>query len=305
VPIEDDAKATDPVQENQNVLTGKPNKAFIEQDHQAHIAVHTSMLQNPKIMGLIQQTPQGQALVAAMMAHINEHLAFAYRKEVEQTVGLLLPTEEQEKNMEPEVAAQVAQLAAQASTRMTQQAQSQAAQQQAQQQAQDPIVQMQQQELQIKMQELQLKAQKQQLTQRLKLTSFALRSHALRRRKKLRLCRWAQAQPLQKTNFRSNKSLKALELALISPSTKLRWPCKWRRKEQIKNLGRRRLNDYKLLAHVAKEIEKLKKSKLFMLPSGRAADIEEYRTVCGVIRGLNLAENVINDLVQKMEKSDD
>jgi hypothetical protein len=163
IPIEDDAKATDPVQENQNVLTGKPAKAFIEQDHQAHIAVHTSMLQNPKIMGLIGQTPQGQALTAAMMAHINEHLAFAYRKEVEQTVGLLLPTEEQEKNMTPEVAAQVAQLAAQASTRMTQQAQSQAAQQQAQQQAQDPLIQMQQQELQIKMQELQLKAQKQQI----------------------------------------------------------------------------------------------------------------------------------------------
>jgi hypothetical protein len=163
VPIEDDATATDPVQENQNCLTGKPMKAFIEQDHQAHIAVHTSMLQNPKIMGMIQQTPQGQAIMAAMQAHINEHLAFAYRKEVEQTVGLLLPTEEQEKNMAPEVAAQVAQLSAQASIRMTQQAQAMAAQQQAQQQAQDPIIQMQQQELQLKMQELQLKAQKQQI----------------------------------------------------------------------------------------------------------------------------------------------
>jgi hypothetical protein len=163
VPIEDDQTPTDPVQENQNVLTGKPAKAFIEQDHQAHIAVHTSMLQNPKIMGLIQQTPQGQAIVAAMQAHINEHLAFAYRKEVEMTVGLLLPTEEQEKNMAPEVAAQVAQLSAQASMRMTQQAQAQAAQQQAQQQAQDPLIQMQQQELQIKMQELQLKVQKQQI----------------------------------------------------------------------------------------------------------------------------------------------
>jgi len=163
IPIEDDATATDPVQENQNVLTGKPVKAFIEQDHQAHIAVHTSMLQNPKIMGLVGQTPQGQALTAAMMAHINEHLAYAYRKEIEQTVGLLLPTEEQEKNMAPEVAAQVAQLSAQASMRMAQQAQSAAAQQQAQQQAQDPLIQMQQQELQIKMQELQLKAQKQQI----------------------------------------------------------------------------------------------------------------------------------------------
>ena len=163
VPVEDDARPIDPVQENQNALTGKPNKAFLEQDHQAHIAVHTSMLQNPKIMALVQTTPQGQAIVAAMMAHINEHLAFAYRTEVEKTIGLLLPTEKQEKNMEPEVAAQVAQLAAQASTRMTQQSQAQAAQQQAMQQAQDPIVQMQQQELQIKMQELQLKAQKQQI----------------------------------------------------------------------------------------------------------------------------------------------
>jgi hypothetical protein len=161
VPIEDDQTPTDPVQENQNVLTGKPAKAFIEQDHEAHIAVHTSMLQNPKIMGLIQQTPQGQAIVAAMMAHINEHLGFAYRKEVEQAVGLLLPTEEQGKNMAPEVAAQVAQLSAQASMQITQNAQAQAAQQQAQQQAQDPMMQIQQQELQIKMQELQLKAQKQ------------------------------------------------------------------------------------------------------------------------------------------------
>ena len=163
VPVEDDQTPTDPVQENQNVLTTKPVKAFIEQDHQAHIAVHTSMLQNPKIMSMIQQSPQGQAIVAGMQAHINEHLAFAYRKEIESTVGLLLPTQEQEKNMSPEVAAQVAQLAAQASTRMAQQAQAQAAQQQAQQQAQDPIIQMQQQELQLKMQELQLKVQKQQI----------------------------------------------------------------------------------------------------------------------------------------------
>jgi hypothetical protein len=163
VPVEDDARPIDPVQENQNALTNKPNKAFLEQDHQAHIAVHTSMLQNPKIMELVQSTPQGQAIVAAMMAHINEHLAFAYRTEIEKTIGLLLPTEKQGKNMEPEVAAQVAQLAAQASTRMTQQAQAEAAQQQAQQQAQDPIIQMQQQELQIKMQELQLKQQKLQI----------------------------------------------------------------------------------------------------------------------------------------------
>jgi hypothetical protein len=163
VPIEDDQKPVDPVQENQNILRVKPVKAFIEQDHAAHIATHMSMLQNPAIMGMVQNTPMGQQIMAAAMAHINEHLAFQYRKEVEKQIGLMLPTKEQSENMAPEVAAQVAQLAAQASMMLAQQSQAAAAQQQAQQQAQDPIVQMQMQELQLKQQDLQLKAQKQQI----------------------------------------------------------------------------------------------------------------------------------------------
>jgi len=160
VPLEDDARPTDPVQENQNLLTGKPIKAFIEQDHEAHITTHMSAMQNPKIMQLMQMNPQAQMLQSAMMAHVNEHIGFEYRRQVEASIGLMLPTGEQEENMTPEVAAQVAQLSAQASQRLMQQAQAQAAQQQAQQKAQDPIIQMQQQELQIKMQELQLKQQK-------------------------------------------------------------------------------------------------------------------------------------------------
>ena len=161
VPVDEDATPVDPVQENQNILTGKPVKAFIEQDHQAHIQVHQSAMQNPKILELLKNNPQAPAMMAQAMAHINEHIAFAYRKEIETAIGLLLPTEEQGKNMEPEMAAQVAQLSAQASMRMTQQAQAQAAQQQAQQNQQDPLIQMQMQELQIKQGELQLKQQKQ------------------------------------------------------------------------------------------------------------------------------------------------
>jgi hypothetical protein len=163
VPIEDDAKPVDPVQENQNLLTGKPIKAFLEQDHEAHIMTHMSAMQNPKVMQLMQMNPQAPALQAAMMAHINEHIGFEYRRQVEASIGLMLPTEDQEENMSPEVAAQVAQLSAQASQRLMQQAQSKQAQNQIQQKAQDPIIQMQQQELQIKMQELQLKQQKQQI----------------------------------------------------------------------------------------------------------------------------------------------
>jgi hypothetical protein len=214
IPIEDDATPVDPVQENQNALTGKPNKAFLEQDHQAHIAVHTSMLQNPKVMGLVQNTPQGQAIVAAMMAHINEHLAFAYRKEVEASIGLLLPTEEQEKNMTPEVAAQVAQLSAQASARLTQQAQAQAAQQQAQQQAQDPIVQMQQQELQIKMQELQLKVQKQQIDAAAKADQLRIEESRIAAQKEIAAMQVGASAAAAKDKLQKHQQLEGVKLGV-------------------------------------------------------------------------------------------
>ena len=161
VPVEDDATPTDPVQENQNVITGKPVKAFVEQNHEAHIQTHMSAMQNPKIVQLMQMNPQAQAIQAAMMAHINEHIAFEYRKQIEMAIGMPLPDEEKNKHMPKEMADQIAMATAQASQQLLQQAQQQAAQQQAQQQMQDPVVQMQMQELQLKQQDLQLKAQKQ------------------------------------------------------------------------------------------------------------------------------------------------
>jgi hypothetical protein len=163
VPTEDDAVPTDPVQENQDLLTMKPVKAFIEQNHEAHIQVHMAAIQNPKIQQLMQMNPMAQQIMAAAMAHINEHIAFEYRKQVEMAMGAPLPGEEQNKHVPPELADQIAMLAAQASQQITQRDQQQAAQQQAQQQMQDPIVQMQMQELQLKQQDLQLKAQKQQI----------------------------------------------------------------------------------------------------------------------------------------------
>jgi hypothetical protein len=161
VPVEEDAVPTDPVQENQNILMNKPVKAFIEQNHEAHIQTHMSAIQNPKIQQLMQMNPQAQAIMAAAMAHINEHIAFEYRKQVEMAIGAPLPGEEQNKHMAPEMADQIAMATAKASQQLMQQAQQQASQQQAQQQMQDPVVQMQMQELQLKQQDLQLKAQKQ------------------------------------------------------------------------------------------------------------------------------------------------
>ena len=162
VPIEDDMVPTDPVKENQNLLTMKPVKAFIEQNHQAHIQTHMAAIQNPKIQQLMQMNPQAQMIMAAAMAHINEHVALEYRRQVEEQIGVL-PGEEQNKKVPPEMADQIAVAAAQASAQITQRDTQQAQQQAAQQQMQDPVVQMQMQELQLKQQDLQLKAQKQQI----------------------------------------------------------------------------------------------------------------------------------------------
>jgi hypothetical protein len=156
VPMDEDAVPTDPVSENQAVLNGKPVKAFIEQNHEAHIQVHMAALQSPKVQQLMQMNPAAQQIMAAAMAHINEHIAFEMRKQIEMQMGMPLPTEEQNKQIPPELADKIAMMAAQASQQILQRDQQQAAQQQAAQQAQDPVVQMQQQELQIKMQELQL-----------------------------------------------------------------------------------------------------------------------------------------------------
>jgi hypothetical protein len=163
VKTEDDAIPVDPVSENQALLTMKPVKAFMEQNHQAHIAVHMSAIQDPKIQQLMAMNPMAQQIMAAAMAHINEHIAFEYRKQVEMTMGITLPSEDQNKQVAPELADKIAVMAAQASTQLLQQNQQEAQQQKAQQQIQDPIVQMQMQELQIKQGELQLKQQKQQI----------------------------------------------------------------------------------------------------------------------------------------------
>jgi len=160
VPVEDDEKPRDPISENMSVLKGKPVKAFIYQDHDAHIATHNSFMQDPMIARQMGQNPQAQMLMASMQAHIAEHLGFAYRKQIEDRMGVHMPAPDAE--MPPEVEIQLSRMVAQASQQLLQIHQGQAAQQQAQQVAQDPLIQMQQQELQIKAQDVQRKAQKDQ-----------------------------------------------------------------------------------------------------------------------------------------------
>jgi hypothetical protein len=164
VPMEDDTRPRDPITENQNILRGKPVKAFIYQDHQAHIAVHMAAIQDPKIQEVIGQNPQAPMLQAAMMAHITEHVGYEYRKQLEAAMGFQLPNYEADEDIEipKEMELQISKAAAQASQQLLQQHQQEAQQKQAEQQMQDPIIQMQMQELQIKQAEVQRKIAKDQ-----------------------------------------------------------------------------------------------------------------------------------------------
>jgi len=164
VKIEDDQMPEDPVTENMNILNMKPVKAFIYQDHESHIKVHMNAMQDPKLAALVGQNPQAQAISAAAMAHIQQHLAFEYRKQMEEMMGVPLPTgeEESEEGMPKDMEVQISQLAAQASDMLLNRNKTEVAAQQAQQASQDPVIQMQAKELQLKEQEEQRKALKDQ-----------------------------------------------------------------------------------------------------------------------------------------------
>jgi hypothetical protein len=158
VPLEDDQKPRDPVAENMAVLKGKPVKAFFYQDHQAHIQVHMSAVKDPLIQQLIGQNPRAPQIQAAMMAHIAEHVAYAYRQKIEQQMGVALPPEDDK--LPPQVEMALSSMMAQAAQQVLQENQAQVAQQQAEAQAQDPVIQMQMAELEIKKQEVALKEKK-------------------------------------------------------------------------------------------------------------------------------------------------
>jgi len=186
VPLNDDMKPIDPVSENMAIMNGKPVKAFLYQDHSAHIAVHMAAMQDPTISQIVAQNPKAQAIMAAGAAHIMEHLAYRYRAEVEQKLGVPLPppppsalahtTEDEDEGvfLSPQEEVQISQLAALASQQLLQSKQAAAQQQQIQQQQQDPIIQMQQQELQLKQQQLQIDSQLKQAELQMKQQQFQM-----------------------------------------------------------------------------------------------------------------------------------
>ena len=174
IPQLTEAKPKDPVSENMAILMGKPVKVFAYQDHEAHIAVHTAAMQDPKIQMLIGQNPQAQMLMAAGQAHLAEHVAFAYRQRIEQAMGAALP-DPNDGAIPKEIEYSLAGVLAAAASKVLQQSKAEAAQQAAQAAAQDPVLAMQAKELEIKAGELELKKKDQQEQVGLKLMELGVK----------------------------------------------------------------------------------------------------------------------------------
>ena len=209
VPIEDDQTPKDPISENMAFLVGKPTKAFIYQDHDAHIATHMAMMQDPSIMQMIGQNPMAQQMQGAIMAHISQHLAFSYRANVEKQLGVEMPAPDSE--LTPDMEVQLSRLVAQAAQQLSQANQQKAQQQQAQQMAQDPAMQLQQAEIQIQQQDLQRKQQKDladnQLAQQ-RLALDAQRIQADIEKEKMRVQSDAHKYAMQNQNDSQNEALR-------------------------------------------------------------------------------------------------
>ena len=214
VPITEDAKPKDPVSENMDALKGSPLKAFIYQDHQAHIAAHQSFMQDPMVAQMIGQNPQAKQIMAALQAHLAEHLGFQYRQQIEEKLGAPLPKPGEE--LPEEVEIQLSRLVADAGTQLTQAHQQQAAQKQAQQQAQDPILQLKQAEMQVKQQEVQRKQAKDQADIGLKQRELDIKSKkdkadAMLEAQKLEIDRMEVEVDAQEKGMKMGQSLKESE----------------------------------------------------------------------------------------------
>jgi hypothetical protein len=210
VPSAEDFKPKDPVQENMNILNGKPVKAFVYQDHQAHIQVHQSAMQDPKIAQIVGQNPKAQMIQAAAMAHINEHVAFEYRKQIEEQLGIPLP--EMDKELPKEMEVEISRMMALAAQKLLSKDQAEAAQKQAQQAAQDPIVQMQQQELMLKQKEVELKEKKLAMDAAAKADEIDLERERIEAQKEIAGMQVGSKVAAEKARFEGEMQVKGLEI---------------------------------------------------------------------------------------------
>ena len=212
VPSAEDKKPKDPVSENMDIINMKPVKAFIYQDHEAHLKVHMAAMQDPKLMQMMSQNPQAQMIQAAALAHINEHIAFEYRKQIEEQLGVPLPGPNE--TLPEDVEVELSRLTAAAAQKLLQKDQAEMQQQQAQQQQQDPLVQMQQQELQLKAQDLQIKAQKTQADIQLDQAKLELEKEKLASHERLEGIKVGSKTTIDKNRLEGDQMLQGARLGM-------------------------------------------------------------------------------------------
>ena len=225
VALPEDMKPVDPINENQNVLMQKPVKAFLYQDHQAHIQVHMNAMRDPKILQLVGQNPNAQAIQAAMQAHINEHIALEYRKQMEQLMGIELPyhpddVDSDDAEMPAELEVRISQMAAQASQVILQRDTQEMQAKQAQQAQQDPIVQMQMQELQLKAQEIEIKKAKMQTDAAAKADQLDIEKSRIEAQKEIAAMQVGAKAESDKMNLAAKQQLEGAKLGVDIAKTK-------------------------------------------------------------------------------------
>ena len=252
VPLPEDQKPTDPVTENVNALKNKPLKAFIGQDHQAHIQIHMAAMNDPKIKQVIGQNPQSGSMVQAMQAHITEHVGLEYMRQMQQAMGINIPysdDDDPDVHVTPEQEMQIARLAVPAAQNLLQQNQTAVAAQQAQQAAQDPIVQMQMKELQLKAQEIDIKQRKLAMDAAGKADQLEIEKMRIAAQKEIAGMQVGAKTASDKASLQAKQELEGMRLGHQIGSAK----------EQINQ--QRQSQQMKILADLAKTQEQNKKSQ--------------------------------------------
>ena len=240
VPLPEDEKPLDPITENMNALKSKPMKAFMYQDHQAHIQIHMAMLNDPKIRETIGQNPQAPLIAQALQAHITEHVGMEYKRQMELTMGINIPyndldSDDEDTKMSPEQELQIARMAVPAAQQLLNQNQTEIAAKNAQQAAQDPVVQMQLKELQLKAQEVDIKMKKMQIDAAAKADQLELEKARISAQKEIAGMQVTAKAQAEKANIASKEKIEGFRLGSDIGRSKAQMAMQEKQKQQPSN----------------------------------------------------------------------
>ena len=240
VPLPEDEKPLDPITENMNALKNKPMKAFMYQDHQAHIQIHMAMLNDPKIRETIGQNPQAPLIAQALQAHITEHVGMEYKRQMELTMGINIPyndldSDDEDTKMSPEQELQIARMAVPAAQQLLNQNQTEIAAKNAQQAAQDPVVQMQLKELQLKAQEVEIKMKKMQIDAAAKADQLELEKARISAQKEIAGMQVTAKAQAEKANIASKEKIEGFRLGSDIGRSKAQMAMQEKQKQQPSN----------------------------------------------------------------------